>query len=381
VKYQKEEILRLLKAKADELGRFPKKKEINEDSRLPSSETYRKYYGNLPQLAVAIGLPACQGKKRRAYYDEDLLNTLKKLAKEFNRMPTVAEIGRCPDLPCASTIHRYFGSLPLLARKLGLESKVRYSRVYTNDELIAHLKAFADKIGKTPTAALVKADKDMPPFGAYKQRFGSYSNAVRLTGYIPRERRRREEISLDKFKSALLNFYNEHNRVPSASEFMKVCKYYLVRLDGERAKWNQLVYLSGLPIHTGTWSMKLHRKTELFIKSLLTKAGYTVEEATIKSSRSPYDLLVDGNIHIQVSASTPRKKQQMEWHFNIPQGKEFEYLIGVGYADNLNEEAVFVFPIKKIGKVGVVSIPLNGESSKYLPYRVKDIERIGEYIK
>lgn len=380
VRYDKEEMLRLLKKKADELGRFPKKREINADPRLPSSETYRTYYGNLPQLAVAIGLPACQGKKRRGYDHNELLTKIKELANRLGRMPTVNEVDEAPDLPCASTVVRYFGSLPTLAKKLGFQTKVKYSRFYTDDELLSLLKGIGEKLNKVPSSLDVKRDKNMPPFGVYKRRFGSYSNAVRLCGYEPRERRQRQEIPFDKFKEAMLNFYNEYKRVPSASEFMKVCKYYLVYIDGKRVHWNQLVHMCGLPIHTGTWSMKLHRKAELFIKSLLTRLGNRVVDKTINSARSPYDLLVNDSIRIQVSASVIRKKWRLEWHFNIPDEREFEYLIGIGYNERLEEEAFFVFPAADIAQSKVISIPIEGEN-KYSRFRIKDLERIGEYIR
>jgi hypothetical protein len=380
VKYDKDEILRLLKIKADELGRFPKKKEINEDSRLPSSETYRKYYGNLPQLAVAIGFPACQGKKRRSYDHDELLIKIKQLAKEVGRMPTVDEIDNCSDLPCASTVLRYFGSILELGKKLGLQSKVRYSRVYSDQELLDLLKAKTGEIGRVPSTLDVRRDKEIPSISAYKNRFGSYSEAIRLIGCKPRERREREEIPFDRFKEALLTFYEQHKRVPSASEFMGVCKYYLVYVNGERAKWNQLVDMCGLPIHTGTWSMRLHRKAELYMKELLTRLGHTVVDATADSARSPYDLLINGDISIQVSASVLRKKSRLEWHFNVPRARGFRYLIGVGYNEELKEDAVFVFPVDDISTSEIVGIPVE-EDSKYSSFRVKNLEEIDRHIR
>jgi hypothetical protein len=380
VKYDKDEILRLLKVKADELGRFPKKREINEDDRLPSSETYRKYYGNLPQLAVAIGFPACQGKKRRAYDHDELLTKIGQLAKELGRMPTVEEIDKSSDLPCASTVLRYFGSILRLGKMLGFSSKVRYSRVYSDQELLDLLKTKADKIGKAPSTLDVKKDKGIPSIGAYKKRFGSYSEAVRLIGYKPRERREREEIPFDRFKEALLAFYEQHKRVPSANEFMSICKYYLVYVNGERAKWNQLVDLCGLPIHTGTWSMRLHRKAELFMKELLIRLGHTVVDATADSARSPYDLLMNGDISIQISASMLRKKSRLEWHFNVPRGRDFRYLVGVGYNEDFEEDAVFVFPVDNISAGEIVGIPAE-EKCRYSSFRVKDLEEIDRHIR
>jgi hypothetical protein len=384
MRYTKQQMLRLLKMKVKELGRFPKKKEINEDPLLPSSETYRTHFGNLPQLAEAIGLPASYSRRRKKYSPSELLLKLSEIGKKLGRMPTKKDIDRARELPCISTIIRHLGPLYLLSKKLKLPSQRKAWRFEDDERLLELLKLKADEVGRAPTATEMRKDKRLPSVKTYKRRFGSYASAIRLIGYTPRERKRKESIPFSEFKEKLLNFYHKHNRLPSAIEFMKVCRYYLVELpDGRRAKWNQLINMCGLPILTRTHSMRLHRKAELFIKSILTQEGCTVVDTTLMSAHSPYDLLVDNSIQVQVSASTLHKKSKERWRFNVPRQEKlnnFHYLVAVGYNEKFEEEAVFVFPRSVLRANSIMDISRRDKESNFSRFRIKELKHIRKYL-
>ena len=188
--YTKQEMLELLRMKVKELGRFPLKREINADSRLPSSETYRNYFGNLPQLASTIGISPYDLRTKRVQNRDEVLAKIKELAQSLGRMPTEMEINDCPYLPSRNTIRRHFGPLSAISEKIGFTS---FKRHYTDAQLLELLKSKAQKIGKTPTLANISKDKDMPCIHTYMDRFGNYSNVLRLAGLPPNRRGRKTE--------------------------------------------------------------------------------------------------------------------------------------------------------------------------------------------
>lgn len=54
--YSKEQLLKLLKDKADDLGRSPRYDEMNADQSYPSGETYRRRFGSFNKALAAAGL-------------------------------------------------------------------------------------------------------------------------------------------------------------------------------------------------------------------------------------------------------------------------------------------------------------------------------------
>ena len=171
-RYKKEGISRLLKMKADELGRMPKKREINDDPRLPSSETYRKYIGNLPELAKEMGYKSWRGARRK-----EILKKVGEMGRKLGRMPTYMEMRKSDEnMPSPRLVIKYFGSSNNLREKLGLQTQKRL--IYSDEELLRRLRLRAEELGKAPTMKEVESAPSLPSINTYVKRFGSLGRAL-----------------------------------------------------------------------------------------------------------------------------------------------------------------------------------------------------------
>ena len=182
-KYTREEILELLKMKANELGRMPKKVEIDKDSRLPSYETYRQYVGTLPKLIKAIGY-----KSRKDVRREEIFEKVKKLGKKLRRMPTAIEIKEVCGMSSSGSVYRHFDSFRNLGKELGLPTRRRL--IYTDKELLRRLRLRGEELGKAPTMKEVESAPSLPSISTYIARFGSHGRALELIGWKGKRKRR-----------------------------------------------------------------------------------------------------------------------------------------------------------------------------------------------
>lgn len=96
----------------------------------------------------------------------------------------------------------------------------KYNIKYTDENLIEGLKAFAKKIGKTPT---YQEMENVGPFSGwtYKARFGSWNNAINIAG-LEKEKRRREgrpkgrkKVSDEELLGYLQDLFLKYKRPPT----------------------------------------------------------------------------------------------------------------------------------------------------------------------
>ena len=111
----KKELLEKLKEVCDELGRAPKPKEMPVLN-LPSRYTYKNYFGSCEAALQKIGYE----KNKKDWTKEEMLEALKKYAQELGRTPTSREVNQHPDLPATSTYYKYFGPFSEVCKKAGL---------------------------------------------------------------------------------------------------------------------------------------------------------------------------------------------------------------------------------------------------------------------
>lgn len=113
-KYTKEELIAQLKALGRKLGRKPTDRDINAASKLGecgSATTFARMFGSLPDAYLTAGFDKV---KPGSYTGKEIEIALKKLSKEFGRMPTFHEIRRASlrgECPSPGTIVRRLGKL------------------------------------------------------------------------------------------------------------------------------------------------------------------------------------------------------------------------------------------------------------------------------
>jgi Homing endonuclease associated repeat len=139
-----------------------------------------------PQYRAVAGidkkaLAAFQAGIRKRYTDEQILEELTSSATRLGRSPTMREFAADP----VTTVHpqtviEHFGSWNEAKRKAGLVPR----RFATREELLELLKSLGEELGRVPTARDIEEHRGrMPSKSLYWHTFGSLANALREAGF------------------------------------------------------------------------------------------------------------------------------------------------------------------------------------------------------
>ncbi len=122
-----------------------------------------------------------QASLRRRYSDEEILEELSASAKRLGRSPTMKEFAADPRTRVhPQTVIEHFGSWNNAKRRAGLVPR----RFATREELLRLLNDLGQRLGRTPTARDIEANKGtMPSKSLYWHTFGSLRNALREAGF------------------------------------------------------------------------------------------------------------------------------------------------------------------------------------------------------
>jgi hypothetical protein len=118
---------------------------------------------------------------RKRYSDAEILGQLQASAKRLGRSPTMLEFAT----DTGTTIHpqtviERFGSWNRAKRAAGLVPR----RFATKEELLRCLRELGERLGRTPTAKDVDANRGLVPSKSlYWHTFGSLTNALREAGF------------------------------------------------------------------------------------------------------------------------------------------------------------------------------------------------------
>jgi len=126
-------------------------------------------------------LAAFQRRIRRRYSDEAILAELKSCAGRLGRSPTMREFASDGKTRVhPQTVIEHFGSWNEAKRRAGLVPR----RFATREELLDLLRGLGERLGRTPTAKdLDAARRSMPSKSLYWHTFGSLTNALREAGF------------------------------------------------------------------------------------------------------------------------------------------------------------------------------------------------------
>src|SRR5881398_2745330 len=118
---------------------------------------------------------------RKRYTDEQILAELKQSAERLNRSPTMREFAADPKTTVhPQTVIEHFGSWNEAKRAAGLVPR-RFAR---REELVGLLRELGEELGRIPTAKdLDERRGSMPSKSLYWHTFGSLSSALREAGF------------------------------------------------------------------------------------------------------------------------------------------------------------------------------------------------------
>jgi len=118
---------------------------------------------------------------RKRYSNEQILEQLEGSAERLGRSPTMREFEEDPETTVhPQTVIQHFGSWNDAKRQAGLVPR-RFARP---DELVRLLRELGEKLGRPPTARDLDEHRDsMPSKSLYWHTFGSLKNALREAGF------------------------------------------------------------------------------------------------------------------------------------------------------------------------------------------------------
>jgi hypothetical protein len=126
-------------------------------------------------------LAAFQAGLRRRYSDEAILAELRASAERLGKSPTMREFAADPETTVhPQTVIEHYGSWNAAKRAAGLVPR----RFATREELVRLLKELGDQLGRVPTARdLDERRGTMPSKSLYWHTFGSLTQALREAGF------------------------------------------------------------------------------------------------------------------------------------------------------------------------------------------------------
>lgn len=126
-------------------------------------------------------LAAFRAGMRRRYTDDEILAELRAAAERMGRSPTMREFAQDPEARVhPQTVIEHFGTWNAAKRAAGLFPR----RFLTRDELLEQLRALGEDLGRTPTARdLADRGRSVPSASLYAHTFGSLGNALREAGF------------------------------------------------------------------------------------------------------------------------------------------------------------------------------------------------------
>ncbi len=137
---------------------------------------------NLPVDAIdPEALAEFQAGIRRRYTDEQILAELRASATRLGRSPTMKEFAADPQAAMhPQTVIEHFGTWNAAKRAAGLMPR----RFATRAELVDRLRRLGEELGRTPTAQDIRERRGtMPSASLYWHTFGSLSTALREAGF------------------------------------------------------------------------------------------------------------------------------------------------------------------------------------------------------
>jgi hypothetical protein len=126
-------------------------------------------------------LAAFQAGIRKRYSDEQILAELRACAERLGRSPTMREFAADPETSVhPQTVIEHYGSWNAAKRAAGLVPR----RFATREELLGLLTELGEELGRPPTARDIDEHKGkLPSKSLYWHTFGSLTNALREAGF------------------------------------------------------------------------------------------------------------------------------------------------------------------------------------------------------
>ncbi|RLM68569.1 homing endonuclease associated repeat-containing protein [Halorubrum sp. Atlit-26R] len=173
----------------------------------------------------------------------DLLEEIHRLHDKLGRPPKADEMDELGEYSAGPYRDR-FGSWDEAVKEAGYTPVKPGRNPIPEGDLLEAIHRLHDKLGRTPKT------KEMDELGeysagTYQDRFGSWSEAIKEAGYTPNNTGP-EPIPEEDLLSELHRLYNEVGRVPKVTDMMEIGEYSPAPYRDRFGGWNEAVEKAGL---------------------------------------------------------------------------------------------------------------------------------------
>lgn len=171
------------------------------------------------QIDIQEVLAGATTKRDWAGTEEEGLAALAAYAEKLGRPPTIKEVNANPDLPSDMWYRRHCGSYNNALRKIGF--KIDFKREEwsgTREEGMNGLAEYAKELGHSPTIEELNANPNLPSVAWYKKQCGSYNNALKEIELKPNLEHKKWDGTKEDGLRGLAEYMNELGRPPTKRE-------------------------------------------------------------------------------------------------------------------------------------------------------------------
>lgn len=214
--YAKAELIQYLKMLAEELGRAPQIRDMDNKPNYPTAAPYRSMFGSWNNALIECGFDV----NYQTYTKSELISYMKAFYEENGQPPMIKDFENNPSYPGRGTYTRAFGSWNNALIECGF--KVHHVN-YTPNELIEFIHKYYEEYGKVPNYDDFLNNSKYPSPHPYAKHFGSWNNGIKEAGYAPYERV--QKYTDDELLEYIHKFYHENQRIPKYSDFSNNPEY------------------------------------------------------------------------------------------------------------------------------------------------------------
>lgn len=235
-----EKLIAELQSIADQLGRPPSLREIDELSSY-SRSTYQDRFGSWNDAVEEAGLEPRHSSTANIE-DRELLEELDRLAENLNRTPRQRDMEQHGKYS-VTTYQNRFGSWNDALRKADQQPAKRWK--VDRDDLLAELRQLGSRLGSSPTAA------EMDEGGAFSSRvylseFGSWNEALEAAGYDPNQP---DALSPAELQAELKRLTEELDRTPRKRDMIEYGEYSPEPYRRRFGSWNAALQSVGASLN------------------------------------------------------------------------------------------------------------------------------------
>lgn len=155
-----------------------------------ASLIYQARFGSWEKAVAAADLAPPAESRQTVYTETELLEHLREVTNDLGRPPTVLEMNEC-DGPSALTYQYRFGSWHSALTEAGVEPSAENDTEISDEALLDELQALAADLETTPTREEMNKHGEYSPT-TYARRFGSWNAALRAADLPPNQVTREE---------------------------------------------------------------------------------------------------------------------------------------------------------------------------------------------